>query len=458
MADIKNNITDVNNRLYCSTKDERPLRLFVKDSQVVHSTEWRVGDKIRAPFRGEGLYSGYISEILQDGLYKVEFDDGDETTTTSDAFVRDTKMSIQPPLLCEEGSLIKCTHPQTIEFPITSLFDFKHGVMGGAKDDWRAKFPKKSKTPCNILISFQKPYMITRIRLYWPVNKKNSSKYTLNIVPSINENCSLWEKPVVLGNNITQNPDSELPFQTFNVNMSVNMILIELTPSSNNTGEFVSMGAIDLFHKSTNAWSIPKNGLSLVKSLSELFRHKSFADCRVYYRQDKEDKKGTENFVFCHRNILYARSSYFRNKMRSLVKEEENNKKYIDILLTDVNCADVTKILKYLYTGCFKCKDIEESVRIWEISEKYMFDGLREKMNTYLCKHMNPHSAIKICLEHEEMLFHEKFMETLVFFLSENIDSAMDVEEFVDVNKKVLRAVFKQTQARKILPGLDMWT
>ena len=79
------------------------------------------------------------------GTFTVQFDDGDVRTMTSEGFVRIDKFDTTTPFKAIENTVITCSEKCSQSYPLSSLFDYKHGVKGSKNNEWRVKVTKQGQ-------------------------------------------------------------------------------------------------------------------------------------------------------------------------------------------------------------------------------------------------------------------------------------------------------------------------
>lgn len=304
---------------YTLLPGEHTLTL-VSEENTKSETEWKLNDKVDAPWTDGELYPGHIAEKHEDGQFTVHFEDGDVRTMSSEGFVRIDKFDKSSPYEAVDGTIITCSEKCSQSYPLSSLFDYKHGVKGSKKNEWRVKVPKPQsavndnkngpKKHVKLTIRFAKNYYISRIHIYttMPDQSNMMTNYTLHVIPACSASSKLAQKPVEITKLVDTSKEGEGQ-KEYNIRLYLTAIIVTLPfPVSK---KWIGLGAIDIFHKYAEEKS---NGqpTNFREDVGSLLKNPIFADCVVVAGSGPDRKS-----VACHKNILACRSLFFRRMLES---------------------------------------------------------------------------------------------------------------------------------------------
>eukprot|EP00954_Amorphochlora_amoebiformis_P000402 31686-Amorphochlora_amoeboformis.AAC.4 len=306
-----------NNKRFILRPGERCLTL-VSAEHTKAETEWKVDDKVEAPWTDGELYPGRIAEKHEDGTYTVQFDDGDVRTMPSEGFVRIDKFDTSTPFKAIEGTTITCSEKCSQSYPLSSLFDYSHGVKGSKNNEWRVKVTKQQNVSDNkngpkknvkLTVRFSKNYYISRIHIYstMPDQVNTMTNYSLCVIPTESASSKLAQKPVEISKLVDTSKDNGM--REFVIEKHLRAMIVTLPyPSSK---KWIGLGAIDIFHKSAEEKSNSK-ATNFREDVGSLLKNPIFADCQIIAGSGPDRRS-----IACHKNILACRSDFFRRMLES---------------------------------------------------------------------------------------------------------------------------------------------
>lgn len=125
--------------------------------------------------------------------------------------------------------------------------------------------------------------------------------------------------------------------------------------------------------------------LTMSHQLHSLLETGEFADILI------TDKKG-DCAIKAHRNILAARSDYFKRMFQYNWRENVENR--VVIYMADMKV--MKEILHYLYSGVIRQMEFSVMLDMYKASHKYLLDDLKELLCTELKKYLNIENAVGI--------------------------------------------------------------
>jgi len=304
---------------YTLLPGERNLTLVSNESTKAE-TEWKVDDKVEAPWTDGELYPGRIAEKHDDGTYTVQFDDGDVRTMQSDGFVRIDKFDTTTPFKGIEGTIITCSEKCSQSYPLSSLFDYKHGTKGSKSNEWRIKVVKQqnnadnkngSKKNVKLTIRFSKNYYISRIHIYhtMPDQANTMTNYSLCVIPTESASSKLAQKPVEIVKLVDTTKELPAGMKEFIIERHLRAVIVTLPyPPSK---KWIGLGAIDIFHKHAEEKRNVKQ-TNFREDVGNLLKNPVFADCRIIAGRGEHRRA-----IAAHKNILACRSDFFRKMLQS---------------------------------------------------------------------------------------------------------------------------------------------
>lgn len=526
---------------YTLLPGEYVLKLVGEQTSKTHSG-WKEGDKVEAPWTDGDHYPGRIAEVHDDDTFTVHFDDGDVRRMSAEGFI--PKFEDQGPFKALDGTVVKCSETTSATYPLSSLFDYQHGVPDGPKGEWRVKVPKgaeKQKDPkreLKLTIRFANNYYVSRMHVYsrMPDQAQTQTDYSIDAIPVETARSKLAQKPINVTDLVdTANDDNGR--REFKVGRFVQAIIISM-PFSTTAKKWMGLGAIDFFCKYPQ--NSPGQETTFHEDIGSLLRTPTFADCRVVCGTG-----GSKRSIACHRSILAARSVFFKKvlvnatlsrspivksrakKSRTRPKDSEpsgrtkkrlkmssgaDNDEGTDVKATgaassssaaeaggkgslspspsptawsssefkgwqadkklssntqevqqllpvssrvqeidmpDLSYTTMMAVLTFLYTDKLIIQSVDEAVELWCTSEKYQFLRLGAQVEKYLEENLTVEKAIDICRSLKTLPLLGSLKETMIFYLSEHMDTAMVQKEFVLIPKDILHEIFCQKQAQK---------
>lgn len=139
---------------------------------------------------------------------------------------------------------------------------------------------------------------------------------------------------------------------------------------------------------STEDTALPENLLLLSRQMSYLLDKSFDSDFTLCVkssrinenvrnlRKSAKSTKSTEicyENLECHKDVLMARSSYFRRLLQSGMKESQSN----TVTMEDASPALYRLLLKFLYTGQLPVDSAENAFDLLPLAEKYALDDLK---------------------------------------------------------------------------------
>jgi len=148
----------------------------------------------------------------------------------------------------------------------------------------------------------------------------------------------------------------------------------------------------------------------------------------------------------CHRNIISSRSSFFFNLVQT-VKENE-------IELKDVSYSPFMVVLEYLYSDKLNVTSIDQAIEVWRIAEKYGLSHLKHLAEVYVNEKITCEKAIEAC--QNAAIQSLNIFKTVIAFLANNFEEAMELPSFVSIPRAMLHDVLKRVkQVKRIVSILD---
>ena len=172
----------------------------------------------------------------------------------------------------------------------------------------------------------------------------------------------------------------------------------------------------------------------VISDLDNLFSEKNFSDLEITC---------DEEVFYCHRNILSARSTFFRTMFQSNMIE--NHTKKVDI--KDVRKEVFSEVLKFIYTGKVSDDSLKNKARdILAVADKYQIDLLKKLCEAQLISTLNATNCFDLIVV-GDLHKAENLKTTALDFVSKNSAFLIKSDVYKDFLNEHPDFVLEVTQA-----------
>jgi len=419
---------------------------------------FEVGDHVMGRFRNEGWYPGTLSTLHEDGQWTINYDDGDverlpvERIKTMEEFAiaglqanhsrNLARVEVSNTLKCSDKAVVTCSEAAAKTHGLHKIFDGLHGRPESDHTEWRVKMPS-NRDPVKLSIALSQPYFVSRVRVFpFCFNKKlASSNFLLTVLPAVPRTSGAISTPRVVTDSVVHTEHIQTgECLEFAIQQAVTAVIFEFPFVEGK--QWATLGGVDIYQVPSRMEHFEPECESTFKAdFSYLLNNPQFSDCMLVL-QDRR--------VHAHKNILAARSEFFRHMLAGPMTYKGAEEKVQEIHLPDSKSATFLSVLKYIYTDTVKLGSIDEALDLWCVADKYQLNYLKFQVEQYLSKELACDKAISAC-QMPSIELYDGLRNQLIGFLARHFEEAMDRPDFVRVPPSMLHSILCQVKVARTI-------